>query len=235
MPYMTRLLQSTFHRSCVLALVAVMACLPLAHAERGDRSKPLEIQADEGGGYDFLKQRGTFTRNVVATKGTMVLRSDSLEVWETPEGYQQGIAIGTPGKPATFKQKRDGVDESIEGQAQRIEYDGRNDTYRLINAAVVRRLRDGKVADEVSGNLITYDNTSEVFNVTNNTPATAAASSASEPRGRVRVTLTPPPEPAASGGAPAALPLRGSGALGESAAGASAPRAAPAAEAGASR
>jgi lipopolysaccharide export system protein LptA len=201
-----------------VALVAALLSGLSGHAsaERADRGKPLEIQADDGGGYNFIKQRGTFNKNVVATKGSMVLRSDSLEVWETPEGYQQGIAIGTTARPATFSQKRDGIDESIQGQAQRIEYDGRTDTYKLTNGAIVRRMRGGTVADEVTGNVITYDNTTEVFNVNNGGTAAGSSAAASQPRGRVRVTLTPPPEPAGSAsGAESGLPLRPSSGLGE--------------------
>ncbi|MDB5817046.1 MAG: lptA [Rhizobacter sp.] len=216
MPFMTKTLQSIPRiASAVAALITAVTTLAVSttvQAERADRSKPLEIQADDGGGYNFLKQRGTFNKNVVATKGSMVLRSDSLEVWETPEGYQQGIATGTSAKPATFSQKRDGIDESIQGQAQRIEYDGRTDTYKLTSGAVVRRMRGGTVADEVTGNVITYDNTTEIFNVNNGTAPAGSSAAASQPRGRVRVTLTPPPEPAASG-AEQGLPLRPSGEL----------------------
>lgn len=220
MPFMTKPLLSLSRTTSTI--VALMAAAMLAgvssraFAERADRSKPLEIQADDGGGYNFLKQRGTFNKNVVATKGSMVLRSDSLEVWETPEGYQQGIAIGTASRPATFSQKRDGIDESIQGQALRIEYDGRTDTYKLTTGAIVRRVRGGTVADEVTGNVITYDNTTEIFNVNNGGTATGASAAASQPRGRVRVTLTPPPEPAgAASAAESGLPLRPSSGLTE--------------------
>jgi lipopolysaccharide export system protein LptA len=47
-----------------------------------------------------------------------------------------------------------------------VEYDDRADLIRFVNNAVVRRLRGTAVGDEITGNLITYDNTNELFNVT---------------------------------------------------------------------
>ncbi|MCV5857311.1 hypothetical protein OFN53_42485, partial [Escherichia coli] len=67
------------------------------------------------------------------------------------------------GQSAYFRQKRDAVDEYIEGEGQRIEYDGRTDTVRLVGQAVVRRYRGTTLADEVKGQTITYDNLAETF------------------------------------------------------------------------
>ena len=38
--------------------------------------------------------------------------------------------------------------------AERIEFDGRTDTLRLVGSAAVRRLRGGVLADEITGSLI---------------------------------------------------------------------------------
>jgi lipopolysaccharide export system protein LptA len=77
--------------------------------------------------------------------------------------------------------------------AERIEFDGRSDTLRLIGNAAVRRLRAGTVADEITGALITWDNTNELFRVTGGTPTPA------NPSGRVRAVFAPREEAAASG------------------------------------
>ena len=50
----------------------------------------------------------------------------------------------------------------------------------------MRRLRGSETSDEISGNLVTYDSGTEVFNVTGGAPATP-----SNPGGRVRAVLTP--------------------------------------------
>ncbi len=188
-----------------------------AQAEKADRGKPLNIEADSGR-YDDGKQSGTFVGNVVVTKGSLVMRASKIDVRQTPEGYQFGVATAEPGKLATFRQKRDGLDEHIEGEAQRIEYDGRSDTIRFIDRAVIRRFRGTTLADETAGRLITYDNVAEVFSVAGG----ASAATPGNPSGRVRAVLTPrdnttpPPSatvpPAASSSAP---PLRRSSTLGE--------------------
>ena len=184
-----------------------VGALPL-HAERADRGKPLNVEADRGR-YDDLKQLGTFSGNVVVTKGTIVLRAALIEVRQTPDGYQQGVASAAPGQLVTFRQKRDGVDETMEGEAERIEFDSKADTVRFVNRAVLRRLRGGVLADETAGSLITYDNTAEVFSVSGG----ASSATPGNPSGRVRATLAPRAVPGAAP-PPAALPLKPSGALG---------------------
>src|SRR5438270_652474 len=82
-----------------------------------------------------------------------------------PDVYHTAVAFGAANRPATFQEKRDGVDEYVEGEADRLEYDGKTDTVRFVNHASVRRLRGGSVADEITGNLVTYDGISEVFSV----------------------------------------------------------------------
>ena len=166
--------------------VAALLAWPAA-AERADRLKPLNVQADETGTVNLQSQTLVFRGNVVITKGTMIIRAARVEVRQLPTGYDVATAYGGgPGAPATFRQKRDGVDEYITGEADRLEYDGKSDTIRFVNNAAVRRLRGATLADEVTGNLVTYDSTTEVFSVSGGAPATAA-----NPGGRVRAVLTP--------------------------------------------
>lgn len=161
----------------------------VVRAERADRNKPLNVAADSQGTIDLLKQVIVFNGNVVITKGTIVIKANRVEVREAPDGYRMALAIGTPGSPATFRQKRDGIDEYIDGQAERLEYDDKADTVRFVNNAVVRRLRGAVAGDEITGRIITYDNTTEIFSVSGGNPASGAA--ASSAGGRVRAVLTP--------------------------------------------
>ena len=170
---------------CAAAVLTFGLALP-AHAERGDRLKPLNVEADQSGRVDLQNQTVVFSGNVVVSKGTMVIRAARIEVRQTPAGYDTATAFGAPGRPATFRQKRDGVDEFIDGQAERLEYDGRADVIKFITNAAVRRLRGVAVADEITGNLVTYDATTEVFSVSG-----GAATTAANPGGRVRAVLTP--------------------------------------------
>ena len=170
-----------------VALLAAFSSSTPTWAEKADRLKPLNVEADQPSNIDLLKRVVVFNGNVVVTKGTLAIRAARVEVRETPDGYQAAVATSGPGKLATFRQKRDGVDEFIEGEAERLEYDSKADTVRFINAAVVRRLRGGVVADEVTGSVVSYDNTTEVFSVSGG----PAAVTPGNPGGRVRAVLTP--------------------------------------------
>jgi lipopolysaccharide export system protein LptA len=201
-----------FSFSLLASLAAVLAVLGApAQAEKADRAKPLNVAADRQGTVDLLKQVVVFSGNVIITKGTIVIKADRVEVRETPEGYRTAVAIGSPARPATFRQKRDGVDEYIDGQAERLEYDDKADTIRFVNNAIVRRLRGATLGDEITGSLITYDNTTEVFSVSGSTAAAAPGSTG----GRVRAVLTPREGTPAAAEAASAAALRSSPTLGE--------------------
>lgn len=184
----------------VLALALAAAALP-AGAEKADRNKPMNVEADALR-YDDLKQTSVFTGNIVVTKGSIVIRGARLTVKQDPDGYQSGVVTGEPGKKAYFRQKRDGVDETIEGEAETIEYDGRADRVKFIGRAEMRRLRGATVNDETSGSVITYDNTNDQFTVDGGAVAGAAPSN---PGGRVRATIAPRSSASAPAAPPASL------------------------------
>lgn len=181
----------------LMAALAAGLAAPVA-AEKADRGKPLTIEADQPGTLDLIKQVVVFNGNVVVAQGTMSIRADKVEVRERPDGHRSATALGSAGKPASFRQKREGVDETIEGQAERIEYDSRGDVVRFAGNAQVRRLRGTTPADEITGNLITYDNGNETFSVQGGAPAAAIAGASAPAGGRVRVVISPRPEAAAS-------------------------------------
>ena len=174
------------HVASLLLGLTLAALGPASHAEKADRFQKLKVEADQQGKIDLVNNLVTFNGNVVISKGTMLIRAARVELRETASGYHNAVAFGAEGRPATFRQKRDGVDETIEGEADRLEYDGRADTVKFVNRASVRRLRGATVADEISGNLVSYDSLSEVFSVSGGSSA-----SASQPAGRVRAVLTP--------------------------------------------
>jgi lipopolysaccharide export system protein LptA len=182
----------------LIAAILALASSVGVHAERADRNKPVTIEADQPGTMDLLKQVVVFNGNVVITQGTMTIRAARVEVRQAPDGTRTATAIRSSAEPARFRQKRDGVDEYIEGQADRIVYDGRSDKVHLVGNAQMRRLRGKAVSDEITGTEITYDNIAELFSVRGGGTSTSA-----NPGGRVRAVLTPTPSPAASGAAPA--------------------------------
>jgi len=194
--------------SCWVAVALLWAAVP-AHAEKADRSKPMHIEADALR-YDDLRQISVFTGRVVLTKGSIQIRAERLEVRQDPDGFQFGTATGSAEQRAFYRQKREGLDEFIEGEGETIAYDGRADTVTFSRKAQLRRLRGTTVADEISGGSILYENLTDKFSVdgaSSKGPSGALGSS-----GRVRVMLTPKPDASAAPSEP--LPLKPAPALG---------------------
>ena len=188
----------TFLMTLVTATAALVV-LPAA-AENADRDKPMNAEADSLR-YDDLKQTSVFIGNVVITKGTTIIRGDRVDVQQDPEGYQRATVVVAPGKLAFYRKKRDLVDEFIEGEAERIEYDSRADVVKFIRRAVLKRFKGTVLADESTGSQINYDNTTDVFTVEGGVQNQSAAN----PSGRVRALLSPRiAAPAAPGAAPPA-------------------------------
>ena len=173
---MTRPGSSTLPVLIALALTAGLSCP--ARAERADRDKPVNIESDRMNADDAQKT-AVFEGRVVLTQGTLLIRADRLTVRQDREGFQFAIAVG---RPAAFRQKREGLDEYIDGEAERIEYDGRADRVELFNSARVRR--DG--GDEVRGSTISYDSKTEYFSV-----QSAKDASPQSRDGRVRAVIMP--------------------------------------------
>lgn len=164
------------------------------HAEKADRDKPLKIEADKLD-YDDLQQLSIFLGKVSLTKGSIDMRGDRLEVRQDPDGYQYGLLTPAPGARSTYKQKRDIQNESVEGIAQRIEYNGREDKIILTGNAELRRYRNGAVSDEMSGQRIVYENLTDRFSIDGKNPTTPNsnlnASTPANPKSRVRAILSP--------------------------------------------
>ena len=165
-----------------IPMTLVIACLLTVtgvYAEKADRSKPINIEADRVT-VDDAKQISIFEGNVSLTQGTMLIRGDRMEVRQDKNGFKYGTAWGSL---AYFKQKREGYDELIEGWAERIEYDGRADKVQLFNRAALK-----KVGDEVRGNYISYDVATELSQVLG---GGTKAATPDNPNGRVRAVIQP--------------------------------------------
>lgn len=173
----------------MLALLLALAAMS-ASAEKADRTKPLHYEANTGE-CDDLKQICILVGDVLLTKGTMRAAGERVQIRKDPEGYQYGVIIAAPGKLASFRQRRDsskaGMEEHIEGYAERIEYDEREDTVKLVTRARVRLLENEVQRDELRGDAITYDQRNAKYFVTGGKPSADPNS----PDGRVRGTIAP--------------------------------------------
>lgn len=166
-----------YNHLIIFALLSMVALT--AHAERADRNKPIDLEADTVTVND-AKKTSTYTGNVILTQGTLMIRGDKLIVREDSNGFQHSTSYGNP---TTFKQKLEGKDEYMEGSAQRIEYDGRMDKVQLYTKAWVKRGED-----IVHGDYIMYDANAEYAEVIG---GGAQAATPATPTGRVRVVIQP--------------------------------------------
>ena len=164
----------------IAGLALMLLIVGTAHAEKADREKPINLEADKVS-VDDAKQISNFEGRVVLTQGTLIIRGDRMEVRQDSQGFKTGT---TWGNLAYFRQKREGYDEYIEGWAERIEYDSRADKMQMFNRASMK-----KGSDEVRGNYISYDANTEFFQVTGGGKQASPDNS-----GRVRAVLQPKPK-----------------------------------------
>jgi len=191
-------------RTAALLILALLA--QPVFAERADREKPMQIEANRIS-IDDAKKIQILEGDVVVVKGTMVLRADRVVITEDPYGFQKGTAFGGKDGLARMRQKREGMDEYTDGEAERIEYNTNTEIAEFFHRAWVRSGQD-----QVRGDYIWYDAISEKYLVT-----AGQARDPKAPPARVRAVIQPrskgaPAEPPAS--AQQRLELKGSGALG---------------------
>ena len=159
--------------------LCLLATLP-AHAEKADRDKPMLVEASKVS-IDDAKKIQILEGDVVITKGSMVLKAERVIITEDRYGFQKGTAFSGKKGLAYFRQKREGKDEYVEGEAERIEYDTNTEVAELFHRAWVK---SGE--DQVKGDYIWYDAVNEKYLVTageTRTPTGAAP--------RVRAVIQP--------------------------------------------
>lgn len=171
-----------FPAGCFTVLVAVLLTQPIAvHAEKADREKPINLEADKVS-LDDNQKVSVFEGSVILTQGTTKITAAKITVRQEKDGNQKATAIG---KPATFRTKRDGVEEYVEGNAERIEYDSKTDKVELFTNAWLRRDKD-----EVRGNYVSYEASTEFYQALG---GGTGANNATAP-GRVTVVMQPKPK-----------------------------------------
>ena len=194
-----------FLRLVVTAGIAgAMLAATAARAEKADRDKPVNIEADRVS-VDDVKKVQIFEGKVQLVKGSLTIRAERIVVTQDDDGYQRGVATGTASTLPRFRQKREGQDEYIEGEAERIEHDAKAEKTEFFNRAWVR-----SGLDEVRGQFISYDARTENYFVTSGPNATRAKPGSGE---RVRAVIQPKNKGAGAATAPsqggAMAPLQG--------------------------
>ena len=172
----------SFPAGCLAVLVAIlMTSQPITvQAEKADREKPLNLEADKVT-LDDNQKVSVFEGNVILTQGTTKITAAKITVRQEKDGNQKATAVG---KPATFRTKRDGVEEYVDGSADRVEYDSKTDKVELFTNAWLRRDKD-----EVRGNYVSYEGSTEFYQALG---GGTGANNSTTP-GRVTVIMQPKP------------------------------------------
>lgn len=166
-------------------LIAAFLTANLAFAEKADREKPMVIEADTATVDDKEKVQ-VLQGNVIITKGTIRLEAARVRIVEDKYGYQKGTAFKYANRRAYFRQKREGVDEYIEGKADRIVYDSNYEVAELIGNAWVKSGQD-----EVKGAYIRYNAMNETYFVNNGSDEAQKSMLQNPKSARVQVIIQP--------------------------------------------
>ena len=176
----THYLKKTRGMTVVTAIVTIMQFLfSAAIADESDHSAAVSLEAD------FVEineqnQEATFQGNVTLRQGTLEIHADKIVVKRDGSGFQHGKATGNP---AHFRQKREGMDEHIDGYATRIEYDGLTGQLEMFEKAKIIR-----GPDKVEGDYISYNMETEFFQIKG---GGKSAGTGENPNGRVRAVIQP--------------------------------------------
>lgn len=179
----------SFFKASLVKFIFAYLCLASINpsyvfAEKADREKPIELESDTMTSDDS-KNTSIYTGNVILTQGTLLIKADELTIREDNQGFQHSTSTGNP---TSFKQKREGKNEYIEGSAQRIEYDGRMDKVHLYSKAWVK-----KGEDVVYGDYIMYDANAEFAKAMSGNTKNKAGETV--PGSRTRAIIQPKKKP----------------------------------------
>ena len=135
-------------RSSILMLLVVMLS-QAAHALDSDKQQPATLDADDFE-MDFKTGVRTYRGNVIFRQGSIRLTCDELTTYLNSDNeLDKAVCIGSPG---TFKQRPEGQEEDVNGQAMEITMDEIEQLVTLKSRAKV--VQGGTT---LSGRTITYD------------------------------------------------------------------------------
>jgi lipopolysaccharide export system protein LptA len=169
----------------ILTVIASTAQLP-ALAEKADRKKEIEIDAG--------RQRTDLANNVLVleggvslVQGTMKITADRMVIKRDNENYLFAELFGLAGGQISFREKREGFNDFMDGTADRAEFDDRAGTIKLFNRA---KLKNG--SDTLTGEYIYYNSNTEVIQADGSAPVGKDGKPATtNGGGRVRFVIQP--------------------------------------------
>lgn len=132
----------------LLTLPLLLACA-CAQALPTDRDQPVQVSANSA---RFSERTGiaTYTGDVLVKQGTLEIRASEIVITTDKKGAIASIV--SKGNPAHYQQQTDPKKGTVNADAQRIDYDAKNEIITLTGNA--RLKQDGS---SFSGQTITYN------------------------------------------------------------------------------
>lgn len=174
-----------FSRLCLCWFTAFLLLSTHAFAEKADRLKPTNIEAKRGTIDEANKVR-TMEGDVVLVQGTMRVAAERMVVKEDADGNISAQAFGPASGQITFRQKREGFNDFIDGVADRAEFDNKASTLKLFG-----RARLTSAGDVAEGEYIYFNTATEVYAIRNSAADDKPGIIQTDSTGRVKITIQP--------------------------------------------
>lgn len=183
---------------CVTLFLAGAIAMPtITFAEKADRSKEIVIDAARNTA-DQAKNVLVLDGAVTLEQGTMRITADKMIVKRDDQEFIFAELVALPGKQITFREKREGFNDFMEGTADRAEFDDKARTIKLFTRA---RLKTGN--DVLTGEYIFYNSDTQVIQADGQAPNDKT--NKADGSGRVRIVIQPRPSAAPEPKSPAVV------------------------------
>jgi lipopolysaccharide export system protein LptA len=174
-----------FSRFSLSICAAMLIVCPAAMAEKADRTKPINIEAKRGTIDEANKVR-TIEGDVILIQGTMRIAAERMVVKEDTTGNISAQAFGSTAGQITFRQKREGFSDFVDGVADRAEFDDKASTLKLFG-----RARLTSAGDVAEGEYIYFNTATEVYAIRNSAADDKPGAIQTDTSGRVKITIQP--------------------------------------------
>ena len=159
-----------FKRTVLCIAILTTFYLP-AHAEKADKEQPIILEAEKVS-VDDVQQIYELSKDILLIKGSIVITGDEGKIKIDPQGYEHVQMDGTSTKAATFRERREGPsDEYMQGIGKNVVYDAKSELVTLTDNAILKRLHNMQLVDELRGWKIEYEDIKQHYRVSPpNTP-----------------------------------------------------------------
>jgi lipopolysaccharide export system protein LptA len=153
-------------RFIAVLLFLKLSLVGLAFAEKADQDKPIILEAEKVSVND-VKQLYDLNGQVLIIKGSILVTGEDGHIQVDPEGYEFVDVKGTPDTIASFRQRREGpTDEFMQGLATQVVYNAKTEVLTLTGDAILKRLLNMQMLDQLRGWKIEYDDVKQYYRVT---------------------------------------------------------------------